>query len=258
MDGVSSNRAALEVRVDGTLQRNAAATGREAQRLPQKGSPAAWRRLMPGIFLSTRTQLLVLILLPTVALVCLTVVYQLKDRAASQRRAVAHVVSITSIVAQNRRESLDAVRSFMVQLSQAPELVAAAAKPDSPEARAFCTRKLASTADALPGTIRLGLSDLNGNGICTNTSSVRSEINVADRLDFQAALLAQDFAIGEVVNAKTAPHHPSTSVSMPLYGSGRDVIACDRGSKTRRRHLGRDSAAVARRRAERQRAFGRR
>jgi signal transduction histidine kinase len=174
---------------------------------------------------SVRARLLLLIFVPTAALVGLTVYYQLEQRQNQEDRAEARLIDSSALVAQNQHERFTATKAFLVQIASLPELRLAAIDPDSQAARAICQQRLEAATVSISGALGFGLVDATGRRICSSTSAERGGLSAADRLDFQVAMAQKDFAIGEIVQTRTTPTQQTMTVALPLFGANQEVVA---------------------------------
>jgi signal transduction histidine kinase len=128
------------------------------------------------------------------------------------------------LLAQTQYDRYASTQAFLTTMSRLPDLQAAIAVPESHAARTACYLKLRTTTESLAGLVGFGLADASGDRICSSTSDERGGSTAADRIDFQAAVATREFAIGEIVDARTTNEQTMT-FAIPVLNAAGNVTA---------------------------------
>src|ERR1043166_3431804 len=165
---------------------------------------------MEGRFVSLRARLLVLLVLVLVPWLALVLYTQAEERSA----AIVHVhrdeTRLIRLVTSNQAAEIEAARQLLIAFARLPQV----RMSDASACSAFMKEMLG----AYPAYQNLGVISPDGNVWCSGVQLV-SMINVADRMYFQRAIAARDFAIGDYQIGRITLV-PQVNYAYPLLGDG--------------------------------------
>jgi signal transduction histidine kinase len=177
-------------------------------------------------FSSIRVRLILLISLAFTAVAGVTIYYGYEERGNEERRTVDQITGASQLIAQGRSDSHASTRTFLETFAEVPEVLDAASNPESQAARSACYGKFSEATESFVGLVQFGLFDAFGRRICSSTTAERggpTDPLVTDRLDFQTALRTKEFAVGEVITARTSDAKFMT-FALPLVGPVEAVL----------------------------------
>jgi diguanylate cyclase (GGDEF)-like protein len=171
------------------------------------GEPKSKRPAMPSKpMLSIRARLIVLALI-AIAPLMIERVHGLEEaRAIRTERANNEVVDLARRGAESQRQIIYSVRSLLQIVSR----VYAKEPFDSDN----CSQYLADFATNIPWIRDLSIASSDGRIKCSTQTSALG-LNVGDRLHFQAALTAHDFALSDYIISRTTDV-PSVVATYPI------------------------------------------
>jgi serine phosphatase RsbU (regulator of sigma subunit) len=154
--------------------------------------------------------LLVAILLPWLGLLLYT-------QADERKAAIAHVnddaLRLIQIATSNQAAQIEAARQVLTAFAQLPLL--RGADP------ATCSGFLAQMLTAYPLYTNFGVADVDGNVWCSAVP-LRTQVTVADRSYFRAALATRQFAIGDYLIGRIT-RQPAITYAYPIVNAKDEV-----------------------------------
>jgi diguanylate cyclase (GGDEF)-like protein len=162
--------------------------------------------------LSTRTRLLLVVLLAALPMVALTVYTAVDQRRAAEARAREDLATLVKMAARHQDQIVEGARQTLV--------AAAAGYPALRADHAYCDAYFREVLKHTGGIYQsIGLDDPDGDPLCTSRP-VRRKFNVRDRLYFRLAQRTLQFSIGEFQVSRLTGR-PGIGFAYPIMKEGR-------------------------------------
>ncbi|HET8830673.1 MAG TPA: cache domain-containing protein, partial [Casimicrobiaceae bacterium] len=172
-------------------------------------APPRWQHRLASVR-ARLIGLLVAILLPWLGLLLYT-------QADERKAAIAHVnddaLRLIQIATSNQAAQIEAARQVLTAFAQLPLL--RGADP------ATCSGFLAQMLTAYPLYTNFGVADVEGNVWCSAVP-LRTQVTVADRSYFRAALATRRFAIGDYLIGRIT-RQPAITYAYPIVNAKDEV-----------------------------------
>lgn len=155
---------------------------------------------------SLRVRLLLLVLSVIIPALGLAIYTGMQERRMASDAVRANALRMAGLIQASHRQMIDQARVLLLAITRFPEVVQGDPVP--------CSALLAKFKLQHPNFLNIGVAALNGDIGCSALPIPRV-VNAADRVWFQRALRARDFAVGEYQVGRITGK-PSLNVAYPV------------------------------------------